>query len=157
MTTQIQNIQIADRAKYRKALASFLGRSCHSPRIVLPYMPSALKGQSPLVVVAGGPTDRQVETPKNYDNSFGFGVRLIVLFNAPAEENWTNEMAEDMLDRLEQEVSLALLLADMQSEAQDWRHISRQGASVFDMVKDGGLMYLTETIPVIMEVDDAQE
>lgn len=157
MTTNILNINIADRGAFRKKLAAFLKRNCATPKTVLPYVPAILKGQVPLITVTGGPSDRQVDTPKSYNNAFGFAVRLIVPYNMPGSADWSPEMAEDLLDTLEREASLALLLAQMQSEAQGWRSISRQGASVFDSVKEEGMTFLAETLPVIMEVDDGQE
>lgn len=156
MATSISDIQIADRGVYRRSLAAFIQKVTDVPKVVLPYMPAVTKLQSPMMSVTGAPTDRKRMTSKSYENSFAFGLRLITLYSKDGEE-WTPEQAEDMLDRLEREASIALLLADMQSAAQKWLSVSRQGASTFDMLKDSGAYWLTETIPVILEVDDAKE
>lgn len=156
MATSISDIQISNRGVYRRSLAAFIERVTDVPKVVLPYLPAVSKLQSPMMSVTGAPTDRKRMTSKGYENSFAFGLRLITLYSKDGEE-WTPENAEDMLDRLEYEASVALLLADMQSQTQSWLSVSRQGASTFDMLKDSGAYWLTETIPVILEVDDAQE
>lgn len=150
----LPDLLIADRGVYRKRLAGFLARVTTVPKVVLPYMPAITKLQSPMVAVTSAPTDRKRMSPVLYDNSFAFSVRLVTLYSLQSDTAWTPEMAEDMLDRLELEISRALLLADMQSEANEWMSVSRQGESQFDMLNDSGAYYLTETIPVIMEVDD---
>lgn len=157
MTTQITNITVASRLDYRKKLASFIRGVTDVPKEVLPYMPSILKLQSPMMTVTSAPTDRVRDTSKSYTNVFGFGLRLITLYARKSDTAWTTEMAEDMLDTLEQHASIALLLADMQSRDRGWRSVSRQGASSFAMLNGEGVQWLTETIPVIMEIDDGQE
>lgn len=150
----LNDLAIADRGVYRKKLVGFLARVTTVPKVVLPYMPANTKLQSPIVAVTSAPTDRKRMSPVLYDNSFAFSVRLVTLYSVQSDTSWTPEMAEDMLDRLELEISRALLLADMQSEANGWTSITRQGDSQFDMLNDSGAYYLTETIPVVMEVDD---
>jgi len=156
MTTQVTDLVVANRMYYRKSLADFLGKVTSTPVAVLPYMPSITKLQSPLVVVTGGPTDRKKERSKSYSNDFSFGVRNIVLYSSDNQPEWLPEHAEDMLDKLEQEISIALLLADMQSEANKWDSVVREGRSVFEMLQSQGVKWLTETIPVVMKVTDEQ-
>lgn len=156
MTTDIVNIQVADRKVYRKLLVAFLKRSMNTPKTVLPYLPTVTKLQSPMVSVTGGPTDRQRDTPKAYNNMFGFSIHLTTWYSS-SKDNWTPENAEDMLDTLEHELAIALLLADMQSASNGWRSISRQGLSTFDILDDSGRLWLTEKVAVVMEIDDEQE
>lgn len=156
MTTSVVDLVVSNRMTYRKKLASFIRRTTNVPKEVLPYMPALSLLQNPMISVTGGPTDRKRGRSKSYDNTFSFGVRNIVLYSSPSNEKWLPENAEDMLDKLEHEVSMALLLADMQSEANGWASISRQGNSLFDLVQDSGVKWLTETIPVVMRVDDEQ-
>lgn len=150
----LNDLAIADRGVYRKKLVGFLARVTTVPKVVLPYMPATTKLQSPIVAVTSAPTDRKRMSPVLYDNNFAFSVRLVTLYSLKSDTSWTPEMAEDMIDRLELEISRALLLADMQSEMNGWTSITRQGDSQFDMLNDSGAYYLTETIPVVMEVDD---
>ena len=156
MTTQVTDLVVANRMYYRKSLADFLGKVTSTPVAVLPYMPSITKLQSPLVVVTGAPTDRKKDRSKSYSNDFSFGVRNIVLYSSDNQPEWLPEHAEDMLDKLEQEISIALLLADMQSEANKWDSVVREGRSVFEMLQSQGVKWLTETIPVVMKVTDEQ-
>ena len=80
MTTSITDILIANRMVYRKKLAAFIERVTDVPKVVLPYLPAVTKLQSPMMCVTSAPTDRLRDTPKAYQNSFEFGLRLITLY-----------------------------------------------------------------------------
>lgn len=153
MTDNIEDIQISNRMVHRKKLAAFIERVTDVPKVVLPYLPAITKLQSPMITVTGAPTERKRDTPKSYETSFAFGITLITLYSKEGD-SWTPEQAEDMLDTLEHELSIALLLADMQAKAQGWLSVSREGSSSFDRLKDSGAYWLTETVPVIVEVDN---
>lgn len=157
MTTAVEDLIVASRMTYRKKLALFIRKTTETPKEVLPFLPAVTLLQSPMISVTGAPTDRKRASSKSYENTFSFGVRNIVLYSAPNNTKWLPENAEDMLDRLEYEVSIALLLADMQSEANGWTSITREGRSSFDFVQDSGVKWLSETIPVVMEVGDEQK
>lgn len=155
MSTDVTDLHIADRRVYRIKLADFLRKYVVAAKEVLPFMPAISKLQSPMISVTSAPTIRSVDTPKNYQNDFAFSVRNVVLYSRTSDVAWTTEMAENMLDLLEYQVSISLLLADMQSEAQGWESISRQGASTFEFLPQDGVSWITETIPVIMKVGES--
>lgn len=156
MTTAVTNMVVSNRLYYRRALADFIKKSTTLPVTVLPYMPAKGQMQSPMITVNSGPTERERATPRMYENSFAFSVRMIVLYASASEVNWLPEHAEDMLDALERELSVALLLADMQSKANKWTSVTRQGRSIFENLLEDGKQFIVESIPVVMEVGDAE-
>jgi hypothetical protein len=151
------DIQVASRKTFRNSLALFLEKEMSTPKAVFSYVPADLKSQSPLVCVTGGPTNRKRETPQSYDNAFGLTIRNITIYSLESNTQWTPEMAEDMIDKLEWEASIALLHADQQARSMGFRSIMRNGTSVPDVVKILGVSYLIENIPVLVEVDDVPQ
>lgn len=153
----MSDIKVIDRGALRHELAAFLKQSMRTPKQVFPYIPADLKSQAPLTCVTSAATIRTRETPETYENKFGLSVRNYTIYSLESNTEWTPEMAEDMLDKLEWEASIALLEADQQSAAHGWRAISRSGQSLIDLVKIGGVSYLEEVINVIVEVDDESQ
>lgn len=152
------DIKVIDRGVVRRDLALFLKERMGTPKMVFPYVPADLKSQAPLTCVTSAPSDRLRDTAETYENQFGLSVRNYTIYALESQPDWTPEMAEDMLDKLEWEASIALLQADQESRSHTWRAISRNGKSSMDLVKIGGVLYLEEIINVIAEVDDgAQE
>lgn len=151
------DIKVVHRGNIRRELAAFLKGSMGTPKQVFPYVPASFISQTPLVCVTSAPTDRMRETPQTYENQFGLSVRIYTVYSLESDTSWTPEMAEDMLDTLEWEASIALLQADQQSRNHSWRAVSRNGQSVIDLVKIGGVAYLEEIIPVTVEVDDESQ
>lgn len=148
------NITVIDRSVVRKELALFLSTHMSTPKAIFPYLPASFKGQSPLVAVTSAPSIRTRETPQTYENKFGLTIRNVVIYTLESEPEWTTAMAEDQIDKLEWETSVALLLADQQASSHTWRSIGRQGSSSFEFPKIDGIRYIIEIIPVIVEVDD---
>ncbi len=151
------DIKVVNRGNIRRELADFLKKSMSTPKQVFPYVPASFVSQAPLTCVTSAPTDRSRETPETYENKFGMSVRNYTVYSLESDTSWTPEMAEDMLDKLEWETSIALLKADQQSQHHSWRAVSRNGPSIIDLVKIGGVTYLEEIIPVMVEVDDGSQ
>ncbi len=151
------DIQVASRMVHRKSLAAFLKTQMDAPKAVLPYVPADLKSQAPLTCVTSGPTTRKRDTPQSYENVFGLTIRNIAIYSLESEPDWTPEMAEDMIDTLEHQASIALLHADQQALKLGFRAISRNGTSIPDIMKVNGVSYLIEGIPVLVEVDDESQ
>lgn len=151
------DITITSRAAHRKALASFLRERMQTPKNVLDHVPADLSGNYPATCVTGAPTGRErMEGGIQLSNRFGFGIRNITAYHIDGQESsWTPQNAEDMLDALEYELTIALLAADRQAEVQGWVSVTRNGLSVIEgPYKIGGISYLSETVPIVMEVDD---
>jgi hypothetical protein len=142
-----------NRKDARHALADFLRDNMPTAKNVLPYVPSTFKGQAPLVCMASAPTERIDDTPLSYENKFGISVRLVSLYHLENDATWTPEKAEDLLDDLEHEFSVALKLAG-RATGQPWRAVSREGTSDIQALKLDGVTYLQEAIFIIVEVDD---
>ena len=151
------DIKVVDRGNIRRELAAFLKKSMSTPKQVFPYVPASFVSQTPLTCVTSAPTERVRETPETYGNQFGFSIRNYTVYSLESDTSWTPEMAENMLDKLELETSIALLNADQQSRSYSWHSISRNGQSIIDLVKIGGVTYLEEIIPVMVEVDDESQ
>jgi len=129
-----------------------------TPRNVLDHVPADLQAHYPATCVTGAPTNRQQEYggEDTLENFFGFSVRNITAYHIDMQESsWTPKQAEDMLDTLEYELTLALRAASRQVEALGFESISRNGLSVIEgPYRIGGVSYLSETVPVIVQVDD---
>ena len=148
------DIVVSSRATYRKSVAEFLSTRMSSASAVVDHVPADLQGQTPIVCITGAPTNRmQGAADGSYENKFGLSARLITLYSLEGENAWTPAMAEDMIDQLEYELSLAIRQArDVQVL---WRAISRNGTSVFEgPFKINGIAYLSEIVPLLVEVDD---
>lgn len=148
------DIKVVNRGNIRRELAAFLKGSMGTPKQVFPYVPASFVSQTPLTCVTSAPSNRIRETPETYENQFGLSIRNYTVYSLESDTSWTPEMAEDMLDKLEWETSIALLKADQQSRDHLWHAISRDGQSIIDLVKIGGVAYLEEIIPVTVEADD---
>lgn len=149
------DISIASRLVIRKEFTLFLRKSMSTPKNVVDHVPANFQDQSPLVCVYGAPTRRDRESPTAYLNRFGLNIRLVTIYFMDNSPDWTPSMAEDMLDTLEYEASLALLAADQQSKNHSWASVERTGWSYPEPpVKINGVSYLSETITVQIEVSD---
>jgi hypothetical protein len=151
------DIKVIDRGVVRRDLAAFLKERMGTPKMVFPYVPADLMSQAPLTCVTSAPSERIRDTPETYENQFGLSVRNYTIYSLESQPDWTPEMAENMLDTLEWEASIALLQADQEARSHTWRAISRYGKSTMEMVKISGVLYLEEIINVIVEVDDEKQ
>jgi hypothetical protein len=152
----MSDIEITSRKTIRMALAAFLRAQMTTPKNVLDHIPADLTAHFPATCVTGAPTDRQQEFGDgSLENKFGLGIRNITAYNIDAQPAWTPKNAEDMLDTLEYELTLALRAASQASLKEPWTSIQRNGLSIIEgPYKIGGISYLSETVPVIVQVSD---
>lgn len=120
------------------------------PEKVFDYLPADFGGASPCVVVSGSGSERPRMTLKGVSTKFHITVETFVLYADPkATPPWTPEDAEDTLDALEAAV------ADVVSNnvsGDSWKGLQYETTSYITKVSVGGVAYLYEVIPLVMEV-----
>ena len=104
-------------------------------------------GLSPVVMVMSGGTDRQPVTFQGGGSTFLLWIRTYV---AQVAEDWTEAQAEDRLDKLEAEI--AQVVEDNRNTPAYWTHITYAGQSSVQPVEISGVPYITEAIPIRVEV-----
>lgn len=103
-------------------------------------------GQSPVVVVYSGGTQREKMTFEGTKAGFSMIIQTFVLY-ADEAGTWTEADAEDALDDIELVISQAIQ-ANQGSDY--WAKINQNGMSTTGSVEIGGKEYRTERIEVII-------
>ncbi len=142
---------VPNRKTIRKALTALLETALvgagKPAQAIYDYKASDFEGQSPVIVVSSGPSDRTKQAQPTRANSL---ILLdIDVFTAYAEANWTEENSEDAQDDLEKAISDVLLDNDTTN---DWEQLQFNGASEVDFNVVGGKLYRQETIRVQIQV-----
>lgn len=142
---------VTNRKTVRKTLAALLETalvgSGKPAQALYDYKASDFDGQSPVICVSSGPTNRAKQAQTTRVSSF---VDLdIDVFTVYAEEDWTEENSEDKQDDLEKAISDVLMDND---STDDWAQLSFNGDSELDFVPIGGKTYRRETIPVRIQL-----
>lgn len=142
---------VANRKTIRQALASLLSTALvgtgKPAQALYDYRASDFGGQTPVIVVSSGGTNRAKQAQTTRVSSF---VNLdIDVFTLYAEESWTEENSEDKQDDLEKAIADVLMDNDTNDT---WAQLSFNGDSVLDFNVVGGKMYRQETIPVRIQL-----
>lgn len=131
------------RQETRQALAALLAANVPTAQAVYSYQTASFDGQSPVVVVTSGGTNRQPVTMRGAQVVYTLDVHTFVLYRDPAA-GWTEEHAEAALDALEAEIGAVL---DAHRRAPAWQRIAYSGASsARENLPIEGLQYLHEVI-----------
>lgn len=137
------------RSKSRIALAGLLSAGLPDGTTVLKYRKADPKGVSPMVQVVSGGTARPKATLRGSFPQHDLRIYVLVLHSDP-EGSWTEEMAEDKLDQLEDMISEII---DRNQKVEGvWKSISYAEGSIAERVQIGGVPYLLEVIPLQIEV-----
>lgn len=132
------------RAHLAGQLAGALVGAGKPAQAVYDYRVGDFQGQSPVVVVSSGGSNRERFTFRGTKPSFELTIHVFVLY-ADEAGTWTEENAEDALDDIE-EVIAETLTANQRTNY--WEAISFVEPSQTGSVMVGGKEYRTEVISV---------
>lgn len=111
------------------------------------YQVGDFGGQSPVVVVASGPIERE---RKGFGPCWHTSATLLVyVFVAYAATGWTEANAEDALDSVEAAIADVVLA---NSSTATWHGLKYEGPTEPDGVEIGGVEYRREVIRLRCEV-----
>lgn len=138
----------------REALAALLSTalvgSGKPAAAVYDYLVGDFQGQSPVVVVASGPIDRQRDSlGACYRTSFLLRCYVFVAYSDPAG-TWTEADAEDAIDAIEVLIADTVLANSRSAGA--WDSLTYETATELDSVTIGGVEYRREIITLRGEV-----
>ena len=141
------------RKTVRDALASLLNTALTGTgkpaQAVYGYQVGDFQGQSPVVIVTSAGSERdQLTMATRRTSHFHLNIHILVL-NADPSSGWTEAMAEDALDTIEQLVDQTLA-ANLVTTT--WRDVAYDGRSTVINVALGGSDYRYELIPVAIAV-----
>jgi hypothetical protein len=140
----------ASRSAVRKALAALFKAQSTMTENVFSYLPSDFGGASPVICITGAGSERPKLTSRGTKNTFHFAVETFTLYADPTSvPPWTPEDAEDAMDALEEDVATIVMNNPTGSL---WQFLSYETVSTISKVAIGGVSYLYEVIPLIVEV-----
>ena len=141
---------IISRQIVREAVASLIRSKATIAQAVYEYMPSDFGGASPVVTVTGSSSERPRMTLRGAKTIFHLVAETWVLYADPnATPPWTERDAENTLDALEAEVAR---IVEKNSSSEYWSGLFYETASAVSKITIGGVAYLYEAIPLIVEV-----
>lgn len=143
---------MTSRGQVRKWLAGILRTELVDERGIAQqveaYRLPDLAGRSPVVMVLSSGSERLPFTFEGNRSRFYFDVQVWTLY--ADGEDWTEAEAEDRADALE--VAVAEVLEAHRKEAL-WELVTYDGRTTAeDVVTSGGVPYIVETIPIVVEV-----
>lgn len=136
------------RAQARTTLAQELESAMSTAQVVYDHMRSDFAGQSPVVRVMSGGSERRRFTTQGGRGDLLLMVQIWVLSVSPAD-NWTEADAENALDQLEWELAQYI---DSNRRSEVWQALDFDGRSRVEVVRLEGKPYLIEDIPLVMKV-----
>jgi hypothetical protein len=136
------------RETVRKAFATLLESGVTQAQDVYPYQVGDFNGQSPVLVVTSGGTERRNLTLRNRIPKYWFDIHVFVLYAEP-DASWGEDDAEDALDNIEQAIATII---DANQQTANWSKIDYDGRSKADSLVIAGTEYRHEVIPVVVEV-----
>lgn len=149
---------VVNREVSRDALATLLTTSLvatlGSVQAVYQYLVADFGGQSPVLVVTSGGTDRQKLAKYTVTHGLIYlDVHVFVLF-ALDDNSWTEHNAEDRLDLIEKQITDVLV--DNYVYSGYWQSIEYDQRSEVDPmpIKVAGDVYRHERIPLVVSVQD---
>lgn len=141
----------SNRETARDALAALLQTvlvgSGLPAQAVYNYQVGDLAGQSPVVVVSSGGSERQRLSFQGSRATFRLNVYVFVVYTDGGD--WNEDDAEDRLDLIEKTIAETL---DVSQRTASWESVNYAGETTCDSVEIGGVEYRRETIPVTVEV-----
>lgn len=139
---------ISDRKAARAALYTLLAAALTNASAGYKYSPHEFKGVSPVFYISSSGTESVPFTGRGVKNRFFLNVHLLALY--AIDDTYTEEVAENALDDLENQLRLALAGNRKTADWQDIRYTGRSSAD--EPLVIGGELYLHEIIPLVMEV-----
>ena len=141
---------ITSRQVAREAIASLIRARSTLAQVVYEYMPGNFAGASPVVTITGSGSERPRMTLRGVKTQFHLMVETFVLYADPdASPPWTEHDAENTLDALEAEVAQ---IVENNASGERWSSLTYETTSVVSKVTIGGVAYLYEAIPLVVEV-----
>ncbi|MDR3572861.1 MAG: hypothetical protein P4L50_03285 [Anaerolineaceae bacterium] len=135
----------------RQALAALLTSALVGPSglasQVYDCQPGDFGGQSPVVTVSSGGTQRVNMTFQGTKPTFWLNVHIFVLY-ATEDKTWTEEMAENALDDIEQTIAGVI---EANRHTSSWDFAIQADRSQATSVVIGGLEYRMEVISVQLD------
>ena len=105
------------------------------------------KGQSPLVYITSGGSDRPPLTIRQKQAIFRIEIYSLTLLVDPNNNEWTEEMAEDLLDDIEARIKHVVESNPKMDKL--WTSVEYiEGGTTIERVPLAGHDYLVEMIPV---------
>ena len=141
----------ANRETSRDALATLLDTALtgvgNPVQTVYNYQIGDFQGQSPVVVVSSGGTERTPYTFEGDRATFHLNIFVFVLYDD--EGDWGEDDAEDRIDLIEKDIAETL---ESNQRTTNWESIQYSAGTTVDSVEIGGDEYRREVIPVVVEV-----
>lgn len=135
-----------NRKTARKHLAGLFKAGITSAEKVFEAGPDKLKGQTPIIYLSSSGSERTRWTAQGFLTKPYYNVHVLVL-RSKADENYTTEDAEDILDDIENQV--AVVIDNNQIAKGLWDAIDYAGRTNADgTVIEDGLVYIHEIIPI---------
>lgn len=132
------------RSDARQALADLITANLDMLAAVYSYQKTDLQGQTPVVAITSGGSNRQPLTSRGSSATYTLDVHLFVLHRDPAA-NWDEEQAEALLDEIE--AALGALLDANRRNPPAWQRISYSGPSnASETITLNGQVYLHEVV-----------
>ncbi len=151
------DLLLTNRKRIRYALKPLLINTLSQGDVVLVPEANVLngrladpKGQSPLVYITSGNSDRPPLTVRQKQAIFRIELYSLVLLVDPNNREWTELMAEDLLDDIE---SMVKHVVESNPKAENlWTSAEYvEGGTTIERVPLAGHDYLVEMIPVIFK------
>jgi len=120
------------------------------PRLVqsiYDFQNQEFEGESPVVLIYSGGSNRPQATLVGHGTEMHIWVDVFV--SLTADGAYTEEDAEDRLDDIEAEVAGVV---EANANTANWRNLRYQDVSTVFDVKIGGVPYIRELIPLVVEV-----
>jgi hypothetical protein len=136
-----------NRLNARKLLASLIKAEVPGLQNVYDYLASSFTGESPVVFVASGPSNRTAFTNRGSRATFVLLAHVFVL-HSDTESGWTEAQAEDMLDNIEHYIATCI---ENHQVTDYWVAVDWDSQSIVDRVVVAGVPYLFELIPLRLE------
>jgi hypothetical protein len=137
-----------DRKTLRKAYATLLQNNLVGSGLpvqaVYSYQVGDFGGKSPVVIVSSGGALRQRLTFTGSQPIFWLNVHVFILY-ATEDKSWTEEMAEDALDTIENALAS---INDLNQHGACWDAVTQEERSRTDSIVIGGLEYRVEVFPI---------
>lgn len=138
---------ITNRKEARSTLYTLLAASLTGAQAGYKYAAHDFGGASPVFYLSSSGTESTPMTGRGVKNRFFINVHLLTLY--ASGDVYTEEIAEDTLDLLEDQLRQAMAVNRKTADWQDARFAGRSSADAPLMV--GGELYLHEVISIVME------
>lgn len=145
----------ASRKQIRERMAALLTSGVPSAQAIFDHQPGTFEGQSPVITVSSGGSDRSRMTFRGGQSTFTIDLYLFVRVAEAGNAAYTQAQAEDLLDDCEHAIATVVesnQVDDTGPDATHWQAVAYAGRSNTVFVVVDGKEYKREHIPLIITV-----